>query len=270
VSLLEGMLEDAPEKSGVSYLLGIALSGTGKSAEAVERFKHVDESSRFFLRAGIQAAMLYHELGQIDAAIDHILNVRQKHPENQDLYMLLAMFYEEKEQYENATDTLLEGIKLNPEHVQMHFRLGIVYDQMGLRKKSIRHMKQVISLEPFHVNALNYLGYTYADMNIRLDEAESLIRTALEHKPDDGYITDSLGWVYYRKGDYPQAAAYLERAAQLVPDDPIIREHLGDVYHKMKEPFKALDSYRQSLSLDPGNAGVEEKIRFLMEKRPPM
>jgi tetratricopeptide (TPR) repeat protein len=270
ISLLEGMLANAPEKSGVSYLLGIALSGTGKSVEAVERLKHVDESSRFFLRAGIQIAMLHHELGELDAAIEHIRHVKGKHPENQDLYMLLAMFYEEKEAYENAAKTLKDGLELNPEHIQMIFRLGIVYDQMGERKKSIKQLKKVLSLEPAHVNALNYLGYTYADMNIRLDEAEKLIRTALEHKPDDGYITDSLGWVYFRRGDYPQAAAYLERAVQLVPDDPIIREHLGDAYLEMKETGKAIESYRHSLSLDPENSEIEGKIKSLMEKKSPL
>jgi tetratricopeptide (TPR) repeat protein len=161
-----------------------------------------------------------------------------------------------------------DGLELNPEHAQMRFRLGIVYDQMGERKKSIKQMKKVLALDPAHVNALNYLGYTYADMNIRLDEAEKLIRTALEHKPDDGYITDSLGWVFYQKGDYLKAVTYLERAAELVPDDPIIREHLGDVYLKLDESRKALESYRRAMSLDPENQGVREKIDSLMDKRP--
>lgn len=268
VSLLEGMLKTAPEKSGVSYLLGIALSGTGKSAEAVEHFKHVDESSRFFLRAGIQAAMLYQELGQLDAAIEQIKYVMERHPDNLDLYMLLAMFYEEEERFEDAAETLKAGLRVNPEHVQMHFRLGIVYDKMDEKKKSIEQMKKVISLEPTHVNALNYLGFTYAEMNTRLDEAETLIRTALEHKPDDGYITDSLGWVFYKKGDFLQAATYLERAAELEPNDPIIQEHLGDVYLQLNRPRKALESYQKSLFLKPeNNSSVEDKIKSLMEKR---
>jgi tetratricopeptide (TPR) repeat protein len=212
--------------------------------------------------------MLYQELGQLDAAIEQMKHVMEKQSDNQDLYLFLAMFYEEKESYEDAAETLKEGLRLNPEHVQMNFRLGIVYDQMDEKKKSIKQMKKVISLEPSHVNALNYLGYTYAEMNIHLDEAETLVRTALEHKPNDGYITDSLGWVYYRRGDFVQAAAYLERAAELEPGDPIIREHLGDAYLKLDQPQKALESYRQSLLLKPeNNTSVEEKIRSLMEKR---
>jgi tetratricopeptide (TPR) repeat protein len=268
VTLLEGMLDNAPDISGVSYLLGIALSGTGNTTGAIERFRHVDESSRFFLQASIQTAMLHQELGQLAAAVDHIRQTIEKHPDKQDLYMFLAIFYEEMESYENASSALMDGLKLNPEHVQMNFRLGIVYDRIGERKKSIEQMKRVIALEPLHVNALNYLGYTYADMNIHLDEAEVLIRTALEHKPNDGYITDSLGWVYFRKGYFDKAAGYLERAAQLAPEDPVICEHLGDVYLKLDQPEKALDAYRRSLLLKPeDNTPVEEKIKTLMEKR---
>jgi tetratricopeptide (TPR) repeat protein len=101
-------------------------------------------------------------------------------------------------------------------------------------------------------------------MGINLDEAEQLVRKALQQKPGDGYITDSLGWVYYKRGQYKKALPLLKQAVGLVPDDPIIREHLGDIYSKLGMIEKARESYRRSIKNgNTDKAKVEEKIRLL-------
>ena len=125
-------------------------------------------------------------------------------------------------------------------------------------------MRTVISLDPKHANALNYLGYTYADLRLNLDEAERLIKEALKYKPNDGYITDSLGWVYYKKGKFDIALKYLKKAIELVPDDPIMLEHLGDAYLKLDDKPNALKSYQKSLNIKgKDKEALMEKIRQL-------
>jgi Tfp pilus assembly protein PilF len=125
-------------------------------------------------------------------------------------------------------------------------------------------MRKVISLDPKHANALNYLGYTYADLGRNLDEAERLIKEALKYKPNDGYITDSLGWVYYKKGEFDKALIYLKKAVELVPDDPIMLEHMGDAYLKLNDRQNALKYYKKSLEVKEKDRGaLEEKIRRL-------
>src|SRR5262249_59114846 len=84
-------------------------------------------------------------------------------------------------------------------------------------------------------------------MGVKLDEAEQLIRRALQLEPNDGFYIDSLGWVYFKRGDYPRAIEYLERAAELAGEDPTIVEHLGDAYHKTGRNDSALQSYRDAL-----------------------
>jgi Tfp pilus assembly protein PilF len=127
-------------------------------------------------------------------------------------------------------------------------------------------MQKVIALDPENANALNYLGYTYADMGTNLDEAESLIRKALKYKPDDGYITDSLGWVLYKKGLFQEALIYLEKAVKLTADDPIILEHLGDVYLQIQDRENALKYYQESLRIKTEDTEkLKNKIRDLLE-----
>ena len=91
---------------------------------------------------------------------------------------------------------------------------------------------------PDNAPALNYLGYTWAEQGIRLDEAESLILRALEISPNDGYYIDSLGWVYYQRGEYEEAIEQLERAMDLASDDATIAEHLGDAYRMIEKPTR--------------------------------
>lgn len=127
-------------------------------------------------------------------------------------------------------------------------------------------MRNVIALDPKNANALNYLGYTYADLGQNLDEAEQLIIEALKYKANDGFITDSLGWVYYKKGEYAKALEYLNKAHELVPDDPTIMEHVGDAYLKLNDKVNALKYYQKALSKkDQEKEELQKKIKQLKE-----
>ena len=159
-----------------------------------------------------------------------------------------------------------EVVELDPESHRVHFALGALYDESKDKDKTIEYMQKAIDLNPDYAAALNYLGYTYAEMGVELDRAERLIIRALEIEPNDGFYIDSLGWVYYQKGDYPRAIEQLKKAVHLVVDDPVIIEHLGDAYLKDGKPAKALRSYRDALkaAAEDGQAGrIRSKIAEL-------
>ena len=129
------------------------------------------------------------------------------------------------------------------------------------REGSIGQMQKVIALDPANVTALNYLGYSLAEMGVRLSEAEALIKRALELKPDDGYITDSMGWVYFKMGRHEEALPWIKKALEKLPDDPLINEHLGDTYKALGRWDKALEAYQRALQLGPENRNqVEVKL----------
>lgn len=263
--IIPGMINGAPDNPDLNYLAGVALDGVGKKRRAIDQLKKVTPPSRFFQNAAVHAALLYQEMEQVPAAIDFLLETIEKDPQNPEFRLYLGSFYEQVEAYEKAVQALKDGLTLDPKHARLYFRLGVVYDKWGNKDNSIASMKKVLELEPDNANALNYLGYTYADMGINLDEAEQLIRRALEIKPGDGYITDSLAWVFYKREQYEKALPLLKQAASLVPDDPIVQEHLGDVYSKLGMIEEALASYRQSIENDhEDKTRVEKKIRQLL------
>ncbi|MFP2961921.1 tetratricopeptide repeat protein [Myxococcus sp. 1LA] len=128
-------------------------------------------------------------------------------------------------------------------------------------------------MSPDHAAALNFLGYLLAQAGQNLDEAERRVRRALELRPDTGAYLDSLGWVYFRRGDYARAVDALERASMLSPDEPVILEHLGDAYQRVARMDEAAAAWRRALevlALDPESAeppgqraALERKLKAL-------
>jgi tetratricopeptide (TPR) repeat protein len=261
---LEGMLMGAPESSDLHYLAGITFEGQNDTKNAIKHLQQVGPNNRFYENAVVRIAAIYQDQQKMELAIQ-ILNLAiEKAPDIPEFRLYLGSFYEELEAYADAESVLKSGLEIDPDHIQIHFRLGVVYDKWGKKSDSITRMQKVIALDPKNANALNYLGYTYADLGQNLDEAEALIREALKYKPDDGYITDSLGWVFFKKGQYEKALVYLRKAVELAPDDPIILEHLGDAYLKLNDKENALKYYQESLKKKTDDTqGIEKKINDL-------
>ena len=262
--ILEDMLKGAPESSNLNYLTGMTFDGLKDPDTAIEYFKKVTPDSKFYANSATYVFFHYQQQGKIDEAIAALKKVIKNIPDNPELFLYLGTFYEEAEEYEKAIDAFKDGIKIDPDNTRLLFRLGVVYDKCGQRKKSIELMQSVIIIDPEHADALNYIGYTYADAGENLDEAERLILEAMKYKSEDGYIIDSLGWVYYKKGLFEQAVKTLKKASAMVPDDPVIMEHLGDAYLKTNQKKKALETYRNSFKLKKKDTKeLLEKIRKL-------
>jgi Flp pilus assembly protein TadD len=176
----------------------------------------------------------------------------------------MATIQEEAGRLDEAEKSLQLAIEKDPQNSRYLFRLGVVHDKKNDKPASLDAMRKVLALDPKNASALNYIGYTYAELGENLEEAEKLIRQALEYKPNDGYITDSLGWVYYKMGDYARAMEYLKKASALVPDDPTILEHIGDTYLKLNDKASALKYYQKALAKkDKDKEALANKIKQL-------
>ncbi len=264
VVILKGILESGSANRDLYYLLGIAHEGLGDSDRAILEMEKISPEDRFFQDAVVRVAFLYQDQKKHNKAIKHMQQAIVGSPDKPEFYFYLGTLYEEAGALEDALDVLLRGQAKDPENIKIQFRLGVVHDKMGNKDESIRAMKRVIQLDASYASALNYLGYTYADMGKNLDEAERLIEKALKLKPDDGYIIDSLGWVYFKQGRYVEALETLIKAVGIVPDDPIILEHLGDAYLKQEKRAKALESYKRALQVkEKDREALENKIQEL-------
>jgi tetratricopeptide (TPR) repeat protein len=262
--LINGMLTAAPDNPDLRHLKGFSLFGLKRNAEALPEFRRVTPESRFYQDAMVHIAFILQEQGNAQEAIEQLQAMIQQHPGNAEFKYYLASIYEESGQYDEAENQLKQALDQDPDNSRYLFRLGVVYDKQKKKDASIEVMRRVVALDPKNASALNYLGYTYADLGQNLDEAEQLILEALKHKPDDGFITDSLGWVYYKKGDYQKALRFLKKASEIVPEDPVILEHVGDAYLKLNDKPNALKYYQKAMTQrtkekDKGIEKIKEK-----------
>jgi len=201
--------------------------------------------------------------GKLREALDEIERLRAASP-GRILDLRAAGLRAALEDYDGA-EALLEPLLDGSENdVEIHYQLGVLEGTRHHMDAALGHMEKVLELDPKNAAALNYIGYSWAERGENLDEAEELIRRALALSPDDGYITDSLGWVYYKMAEMyfredrkDEALSLLERArkqllqaAEMTGGDPVVSEHLGDVHLLRGEKSRALDYYEEAVSLE--------------------
>ncbi|MBF0378357.1 MAG: tetratricopeptide repeat protein [Desulfamplus sp.] len=265
--LLKETINSSSDKSSIHYLAGLTFDALKDSKRAISHFMRVSPKSEQYKKSIFHIAYIYNQLGENIKAIEFLESKFSQFPKDVELISYLSAFYEEENQIDKAFSLIKQGLKEAPDDTELLFRSGVILDKKGDKDGSMAAMKKVIELEPEHASALNYLGYTYAELGINLDEAEELIKRSLAIKPDDGYITDSLGWVYYKKGDYDRAIDILEKAVKLSSGDTVIFEHLGDAYREKKSYLKAIEAYKNALSKNktPENKALLEKKIYEVE-----
>lgn len=263
VIIFSQMLKADPENSDLNFFMGLALEAIEDFEKAVFHYLKVVPSHSQYKKTALNIAFLYKKLGKRQKAVTFLENKNKFFPKDIDFIVYLASFYEDDQNYDKAITLLKKGLKESAENTSLLFRLGSVQDKAGFKEECISTMKKVIKIDPENAGALNYLGYSYADLGIKLDEALLLIKKAYEIKPEDGYITDSLGWIYFKMGNYKKAVHYLEKAARLTSYETIIADHLGDAYQKTNQFEKALNAYQKAIS----SAGKDEKERVLEIKK---
>ena len=156
--------------------------------------------------------------------------------------------------YSRAIDRIADP---ESKHWSLYYSRGITYERTQRWPKAEADFLFALELQPEQPFVLNYLGYSWVDQGLNLDQAKDMLHRAVEARPEDGFIVDSLGWVYYRLGDIDQAVEHLERAVELQPGDPVINDHLGDAYWRVGREREANFQWRRALTLDPEDDLIE-------------
>jgi tetratricopeptide (TPR) repeat protein len=241
------VLGSEPNNYRVHYYLGTVYTELGENDKAAEEFKAIPEDNEHYDEARLQLAYLSDKNNDYDAAIAYLKQALAKKPNDPEIMGYLVGVYQEKKDYPNAIELAKRMVALEPRNDKYHFTLGALYDEDKQKQLSVSEMHTAIEINPSNAPALNYLGYSYAEEGTNLPEAEKLIKRALVIEPQDGFYVDSLGWVYYQKGEYQKAVDELERAVNLTNSDPTITEHLGDAYSKVGKVRDARHQYEDAL-----------------------
>jgi tetratricopeptide (TPR) repeat protein len=240
---------------------------------AVKVYDRIAPTSPLSGSAEIQLAIDLDALDQTDEAKKRLEHIIADHPKDSEALIALGNIERERKDftgcattYGKAIDTLAAPDKSN--WVMFYFR-GICYERSDQWPKAETDMKKALELYPDQPLVLNYLGYSWVDKGMHLDEGMDMIRRAVEQRPDDGYIVDSLGWAYYRTGNYDEAVKNLERAVLLKPDDPTINDHLGDAYWRVGRTLEAHFQWSQAVDFKPEADELATLQKKLKDGLPP-
>jgi tetratricopeptide (TPR) repeat protein len=136
--------------------------------------------------------------------------------------------------------------------------LAIIYDMQKKYDKAKEYYQKVLKINPRFAPAQNNLAYIYVETGGNIDEALTLAQSAKEQFTDDPHISDTLGWVYYKKNIFARAIVYLKEANEKITDNPVIKYHLGMAYFKNGDKENAKKELRKALELNPRFPGAEE------------
>jgi tetratricopeptide (TPR) repeat protein len=250
----------------------IMLGGIAEKLEQPQRaiafYQQVPEDSPMRRISELQLGITLSDTGKIDEAKSHLKELIQSDPADIRSYIAYGSVLSEAKDYKEMAanyDKAVEVIGSVPRQSDwsVFFQRGIAYERLKEWPKAEPNFRKALELNPEQAQVLNYLGYSLVDMNLNLDEGLKMIQAAVDARPDDGYIVDSLGWAYYRLGRFDDAVTELEKAIQLRAGDATINDHLGDAYWRVGRKLEAVYQWNRTLiseGEDVNREHVKQKI----------
>jgi tetratricopeptide (TPR) repeat protein len=231
----------------------------GKSAErqkndekALAWYNKIVSGERF-LEGRIAASYVIARTKNVDAAIAMLDEINDLTTEQQILIIQTeANLLNQAKRHQEAFDLMGKAVVHLPNTPELIYDYAMSAERIGKLEVMEEELYKLIKMKPDYAAAYNALGYSYADRNIKLIEAKNLVETALKLSPNDHYIMDSLGWVYYRLGDLANAVEHLRKAYE-IQADPEIAAHLGEALWKQGLQEEAKKIWEQALKQFPEN-----------------
>jgi tetratricopeptide (TPR) repeat protein len=261
----------SPANDAVLVQLGGVSEQQGNLEEAIKFYGDVPDASPLRRIAELQMGLDLAELKRTDEAVKYLNDLLARDPDDIRAYLALGGVHAGAEDFASAAkvyDRAVEHVK-NPQRSDwsLFYQRGIAYERLKQWPKAEPNFRKALDLFPDQPQVLNYLGYSWIDMNMNLDEGLEMIKKAVELRPSDGFIIDSLGWGYYRLGRFDEAVTELERAVALQPADPVLNDHLGDAYWRVGRKLEATFQWAHARDLKPDApvlASVLEKLKHGM------
>jgi tetratricopeptide (TPR) repeat protein len=253
--LLRLALDLRPDFTAARLLAAEVLESGHHLGNALQMLTPVAADDPLIAVVRLQRAELTDQLGHSEDALHELQRISRDSPESPVPLMREGDLLRNKQRYAEgivAYDRAIERMK-PPGAVAWlaYYDRGICYERSHQWSKAEADFKHALALSPDEPFVLNYLGYSWADMGKNLAQARDMIEKAVQRRPNDGAMIDSLGWVLLRQGNAADAVKALERAVELEPEDASINGHLGDAYWAAGRKLEAAYQWRRALTFNP-------------------
>ena len=261
-----------PSLDLADILLADRFESLQKYRDAISLYDSIGKDSPYYGVTQVQVALNLSRLDDNDGAIAKLKAVVADDPNNVEAWTALGDIYRGAEKYREAADAYDHAIRVNggadAKTWPLLYARAAAYESSGRWTLAEADLKHALKLSPDEPQLLNFLGYSWVDRGENLQEALAMLEKARALRPFDGYITDSVGWAYYRLGRYKDAATALESAVLLVPGDPTINDHYGDALWRVGRKRDARFQWNHALSFGPDaqeKTRIESKLKHGLE-----
>ena len=222
-------------------------------AQANEYYQKVQPQSYAYYNARFQIGKNYMRMGNMPKAEEIFRNLYSSYPPNPDILTNLGEVARANRQYTEAAKFYQKAIDCYPENSvndvwPLYFAIGVSYSAAEDNVTAEKYLRKVLKMKPNKLTQ-NHLGYILLIQNKNIEEAFELIVEAYNPNNDDGTVTDSVGWAFFKIGNYDEAVTYLEKASDLAPSEALICDHLGDAYWLAGRKREAVFQWNHALSL---------------------
>ena len=239
-----------PQRDDAWLMLGDVMSLMGDTEAARTAYGKPRPTSPDYVAARAKLAWSYQNAKDTETALKVAREAAASgHPYAR---LNLADLLRANEQYAESAELVTQLIaEAKSPDWRLYYARGVDYERLNRWPEAEKDLESALKLESDEPELLNYLGYSWIDRGLRLKEALGLVEKAVASNPKSGAMTDSLGWAYYRLGDYKKAVELLESAVELEAGEPEINDHLGDAYWRVGRRDEAQFQWRRVLTLDP-------------------
>ena len=262
LTLVEGKSSDERDPDQAYLYLAQIAEEEKQYSEALQWLRKIEGGDEY-VPARVREALVLTKMKRSDEARKMLRGVQASSAdERTQLLLAEGQLLREMHRYDEAYKLLTQALEKSPDNVALLYDAAMTAEKLDRIDAMERYLRKVIELRPDYAHAYNALGYTFADRNVRLPESLQLIEKAHQLAPEDPYILDSLGWVYFRMGDLAAARKYLELAYDAKPDAEVT-VHLAEVLWASGDQTRARQLLRDVRAKEPGNELLKSTVARL-------
>jgi tetratricopeptide (TPR) repeat protein len=254
-----------PQNELAVTLLGDRLQTAARWEDSNQAYGRIAAGSGLYRNARMQIANNFAKQEKTDEAVSALQKSLTGDRFDFELYAAMGDTLREKERYAEAAKAYDNAIaiagKPDERHWILYYTRGISRERLKQWNEAEADLQFALKLKPEQPLVLNYLAYTWIEHGVNQDAAMKMLHRAVELRDDDGFIIDSLGWAYYKRGEFDKAVKYLEQAVLLEPGEATVNDHLGDAYWRVGRELEARFQWRHALTGKPDEPGDVDRIK---------
>ena len=255
---LREWLKDNPANAALTQILIAVLLQADRPDEAMEVARKFEGTFAESLLQRIWMGQCEAAKGDVDAALAEyraLLAERNAAASlRREVRFRLIMVLIDAGRYDDALDECTRWLRESEQEPGLEAEVlqyrRLIYQDAGRDPESAGVLETLLQASPGDVGLMNDLGYTWIDMGINLDRGAEMIKKAVAAQPWNAPFLDSLGWAYYKAGDFSNARKYLERSLRLRDGrDPVVYDHLADAAYRLGDVVAAREAWEKAVRM---------------------